>query len=65
MIINYIAEKGLTSQYSFIDAMDYLKEIRVDKLDGKWTLTKITEQTKKMCDDLAIIIQGPEKDGES
>ena len=65
IIINYIAEKGLKSQYSFKDAMDYLKEIRVDKLDGTWTLTKITEYTKKMCDDLGIIIQGPENDGES
>ena len=47
IIINYIAEKDLASQYSFKDAMDYLKGIRVDKIEGKWRFTKITKHTKK------------------
>lgn len=45
--------------------MDYLKGIRVDKIEGKWILTKITNYTKKICDDLGIIIQSPENDEDS
>ena len=45
--------------------MDYLKGIRVDKIEGKWILTKMTKHTKKICGDLDIIIQSPENDEDS
>ena len=64
-VINYISEKDLTNQYSFKDVMDYLKGIRVDKIEGKWILTKMTKHNKKICDDLGIIIQSPENDEDS
>ena len=45
--------------------MDYLKDIHVDKIGGKWILTKMTKRTKKICDDLGIIIQSQENDEDS
>ena len=62
---DYISEKDLTNQYSFKDAMDYLKGIRVDKIEGRWILTKMTKNTNKICNDLGIIIQSPENDEDS
>ena len=45
--------------------MDYLKGIRVDKIEGKWILTKMAKHTKKICDELGIIIKSTENDEDS
>ena len=53
-VLDLIAACDLTSEYSFDDLVSYLKSVRVNRIGGKWYLTKITRKTKELCDRLAI-----------
>ena len=53
-VLDLIAARDLTSEYSFDDLVSYLKSVRVNRIGGKWYLTKITRKTKELCDRLAI-----------
>lgn len=58
-ILDYVAQSGLTSKYSFKDIIRTLEGIRANKINGRWHLTKFTKSTKKLCADLGIDIEGP------
>ena len=60
-VIGALAEKELTDKYSFEDVMAFLKHVRANRIDGEWRLTKITRHTAKLCKDLGIELDEPEK----
>ena len=55
-ILDYIAQAGLTSKYSFKDVIRTLDGIRANKINGVWLPTKYTKHTMKLCDELNIHI---------
>jgi len=60
-VIGALAEKELTDKYSFEDVMAFLRHVRANRIDGEWRLTKITKHTAKLCKDLGIELEEPEK----
>ncbi len=40
---------GLTSMYSFDDLIAYTKGVRVNCIDNKWFLSKLTKKTQDLC----------------
>jgi len=60
-VLQVIGDRELTAKYSFDDAMQFLKHVRVNKIDGKWIMTKATRQTMKLCKDLGIEMEDPAK----
>ena len=60
-VIGALADKELTDKYSFEDVMAFLKHVRANRIDGEWRLTKITRHTAKLCKELGIELEEPEK----
>lgn len=58
-ILDYIAQANLTGRYSFKDVVRTLEGIRANKINGQWRLSQFTKNTKKLCTDLDIKIEGP------
>lgn len=58
-IICYISTKELSTKYSFEDLLQYLKQVRVNKIEGAWVATKMTKRTAKSCEDLNIAFRDP------
>ena len=60
-VIGALAGKELTDKYSFEDVMAFLTHVRANRIDGEWRLTKITRHTAKLCNELGIELEEPEK----
>lgn len=60
-VIGAVAEKGLTDKYSFEDVMAFLKHVRANRVGGEWALSKITKHTAKLCQDLGIELERPDR----
>jgi len=58
-ILDYVAQANLTGRYSFKDVVRTLEGIRANKINGQWRLSQFTKNTKKLCADLGINIDGP------
>ena len=41
--------------------MTFLKHVRANRINGEWKLTKITKHTAKLCEELGIVLENPEK----
>lgn len=53
-IYQMLAKTGLISQYSAMDILDFLQEIRKIKIDGKWYLKEATAKTGKVLKKLGL-----------
>ena len=53
-LLNEMAALGLTSRYSFKDAIKYLSSIRANKIKDKWYVAAITGKTRKFCEDIGF-----------
>lgn len=53
-IYQLLAKTGLISQYSAMDILDFLQEIRKIKIDGKWYLKEATAKTGKVLKKLGL-----------
>lgn len=53
-IYQLLAKTGLISQYSAMDILDFLREIRKIKIDGKWYLKEATAKTAKVLKKLGL-----------
>lgn len=60
-VLQTIADRELTAKYSFDDAMQFLKHIRANRIEGRWRATKVTRQTMELCRKLDIELADPEK----
>lgn len=60
-VIGTLAEKDLTDKYSFEDVMAFLRHVRATRIDGEWRLTKITKNTIRLCKELGIELEAPQK----
>ena len=60
-VIGTLAEKDLTDKYSFEDVMAFLRHVRANRIDGEWRLTKITTNTIRLCKELGIELEAPQK----
>jgi len=60
-VIGAVADKELTDKYSFEDVMAFLKHVRANRINGEWKLTKITKHTARLCEELGIVLENPEK----
>jgi len=59
-VLDTIEAKGFTSRYSFKDILFRLKDVRVNKINDAWRMTKITKSTMSVCENLGIEIDAPE-----
>jgi transposase len=59
-VLDTIEAKGFTSRYSFKDIIFRLKDVRVNKINDVWKMTKITKSTVSVCKDLGIENDAPE-----
>lgn len=53
-LLNEMAALGLTSRYSFKDAIKYLSSIRANKIKDKWYVAAVTGKTRKFCEDIGF-----------
>ena len=53
-ILNRIAASGLTSKYSFRDAVKFLTSIRANKIGNRWHVCTVTGKTRKFCEDIGF-----------
>lgn len=51
-LLNHIASFGLTSKYSFKDAVKFLSSIRANKVEDKWYVSAVTGKARKFCEDI-------------
>ena len=60
-VIGAVADRELTDKYSFEDVMAFLKHVRANRINGEWKLTKVTKHTARLCEELGIALENPEK----
>lgn len=53
-LLNEMAALGLTSRYSFKDAIKFLSSIRANKIKDKWYVAAVTGKTRKFCEDIGF-----------
>ena len=53
-LLNHIASFGLTSKYSFKDAVKFLSSIRANKVEDKWYVSAVTGKARKFCEDIGF-----------
>ena len=49
-----MAALGLTSRYSFKDAIKFLSSIRANRIKDKWYVAAVTGKTRKFCEDIGF-----------
>lgn len=52
--LNEMAALGLTSRYSFKDAIKFLSSIRANRIKDKWYVAAVTGKTRKFCEDIGF-----------
>lgn len=53
-LLNEMAALGLTSRYSFKDAIKFLSSIRANRIKDKWYVAAVTGKTRKICEDIGF-----------
>lgn len=53
-LLNGMAALGLTSRYSFKDAIKFLSSIRANRIKDKWYVAAVTGKTRKFCEDIGF-----------
>lgn len=53
-LLNDIASLGLTSKYSFKDAVKLLSSIRANKVGDKWYVSAVAGKTRRFCEDIGF-----------
>ena len=53
-LLNNIASSGLTSRYSFKDAIRFLASIRANRAGDKWHVSAVTGKARKFCEDIGF-----------
>lgn len=61
VVIGAVVDKELPDKYSSEDVMAFLKHVRANRINGEWKLAKITKHTARLCEELSIFPENPEK----